>query len=95
MIEEQVEIRTADGTVDGFLYRHEGGSRPGVIHLTDIGGIRSSQKAMASRLAAALRSHARSLLLLPQMSRGGRSRLSARIRPPTFTIFLDSLQSYG
>ncbi|MFL6264165.1 MAG: dienelactone hydrolase family protein [Thermoanaerobaculia bacterium] len=49
MIEEQVEIRTADG----FLYRHEGGSRPGVIHLTDIGGIRSSQKAMASRLAAA------------------------------------------
>ena len=53
MIEEKVEIRTADGTADGFLYRHEGGSRPGVIHLTDIGGIRSSQKAMASRLAAA------------------------------------------
>ena len=54
MIEERVEIRTVDGTVDGFLYRHEDGSRrPGVIHLTDIGGIRSSQKAMASRLAAA------------------------------------------
>lgn len=54
MIEEKVEIRTADGTADGFLYRHEDGSRrPGVIHLTDIGGIRSSQKAMASRLAAA------------------------------------------
>src|SRR5436305_14491681 len=53
MIEEQIEIRTADGTMDGFLYRHEGESRPGVIHLTDIGGIRSSQKAMASRLAAA------------------------------------------
>ena len=54
MIEEQIEIRTADGAVDGFLYRHEGGGRkPGVIHLTDIGGIRSSQKAMASRLAAA------------------------------------------
>jgi carboxymethylenebutenolidase len=52
MIEEPIEIRTADGTVDGFLYRHEGESRPGVIHLTDIGGIRSSQKAMASRLAA-------------------------------------------
>jgi carboxymethylenebutenolidase len=49
MIEERIEIRTADG----FLYRHEGESRPGVIHLTDIGGIRSSQKAMASRLAAA------------------------------------------
>lgn len=54
MIEEKIEIRTADGAVDGFLYRDEGGSRrPGVIHLTDIGGIRSSQKAMASRLAAA------------------------------------------
>jgi dienelactone hydrolase len=43
MIEEKVEIQTADGTADGFLYRHEGGSRPGVLHLTDIGGIRSSQ----------------------------------------------------
>jgi carboxymethylenebutenolidase len=53
MTEERVEIRTADGTVDGFLYRHEGSRKPGVIHLTDIGGIRSSQKAMASRLAAA------------------------------------------
>lgn len=53
IIEEQIEIQTADGTADGFLYRHEGESRPGVIHLTDIGGIRSSQKAMASRLAAA------------------------------------------
>ncbi len=54
MIEEKVEIRTADGVADGFLYRDEGGSRkPGVIHLTDIGGIRSSQKVMASRLAAA------------------------------------------
>jgi len=53
IIEESIEIRTADGTADGFLYRHEGGPRPGVIHLTDIGGIRSSQKAMASRLAAA------------------------------------------
>jgi carboxymethylenebutenolidase len=54
MIEERVEIRTADGAVDGFLYRPGNGSRkPGVIHLTDIGGIRPSQKAMASRLATA------------------------------------------
>jgi len=53
IIEEEIEIRTADGTGDGFLYRHEEGRRPGVLHLTDIGGIRSSQKAMASRLAAA------------------------------------------
>jgi carboxymethylenebutenolidase len=53
MIEEPIEIQTADGTADGFLYHPDDGSRlPGVIHLTDIGGIRSSQKAMASRLAA-------------------------------------------
>jgi carboxymethylenebutenolidase len=58
MIEEEVEIRTADGTASGFLYRAEdtgsGGRRePGVIFLTDIGGIRSSQRGMASRLAEA------------------------------------------
>ncbi len=54
MIEESVEIRTADGTADGFLYRAGDGSRrPGVIHLTDIGGIRASQQGMARRLAAA------------------------------------------
>jgi carboxymethylenebutenolidase len=54
LVEEEVEIRTADGTVDGFLYRAADGSRrPGVIHLTDIGGIRASQRGMARRLAAA------------------------------------------
>jgi carboxymethylenebutenolidase len=54
MIEEQIEIQTADGTADAFLYRAEdGGRRPGVIHLTDIGGIRKSQRTMASRLAEA------------------------------------------
>jgi carboxymethylenebutenolidase len=54
LIEEEVEIRTADGTADGFLYRAADGSRrPGVIHLTDIGGIRASQRGMARRLAAA------------------------------------------
>jgi carboxymethylenebutenolidase len=54
MIEEAVEIRTADGMADGFLYRAEDGSRrPGVIHLTDIGGIRDSQRGMARRLAGA------------------------------------------
>ncbi|HYB92096.1 MAG TPA: dienelactone hydrolase family protein [Candidatus Binataceae bacterium] len=52
MIEEAVEIRTADGTADGFLYRPEGSRRlPGVIHLTDIGGIRPAQQDMARRLA--------------------------------------------
>ncbi len=54
MIEEQIEIQAADGTADAFLYRAEaGGRRPGVIHLTDIGGIRKSQRTMASRLAEA------------------------------------------
>jgi len=52
MIEEAIEIRTTDGTADGFLYRAEGERRfPGVIHFTDIGGIRSSHREMARRLA--------------------------------------------
>jgi carboxymethylenebutenolidase len=52
MIEEAVEIRTPDGTADGFLYRAEGARRsPGAIHLTDIGGIRPSHREMAKRLA--------------------------------------------
>jgi carboxymethylenebutenolidase len=52
MIEQAIEIRTADGTSDGFIYRHEGAARcPGVIHLTDIGGIRPSHREMARRLA--------------------------------------------
>jgi carboxymethylenebutenolidase len=52
MIEEEIEIRTSDGVSDGFLYRPQGESRlPGIIHLTDIGGIRPSQYEMARRLA--------------------------------------------
>jgi carboxymethylenebutenolidase len=51
MIEEAIEIRTTDGTADGLLYRAEGERRPGVIHLTDIGGIRQSHRDMAKRLA--------------------------------------------
>jgi carboxymethylenebutenolidase len=51
MIEEAIEIRTSDGTADGFLYRAEGKRLPGVIHLTDIGGIRPSHREMAKRLA--------------------------------------------
>jgi carboxymethylenebutenolidase len=53
MIEAEIEIRTSDGVSDGFLYRPEGErTLPGIIHLTDIGGIRPSQHAMARRLAA-------------------------------------------
>ncbi len=52
MIEEAIEIRTSDGTADGVLFRAEGDRRlPGVVHLTDIGGIRQSHRDMAKRLA--------------------------------------------
>ena len=51
MIEKEIEIRTADGTADALLYQAEDGRRhPGVIHLTDIAGIRPSHRAMAKRL---------------------------------------------
>ncbi|HXH50554.1 MAG TPA: dienelactone hydrolase family protein [Terriglobia bacterium] len=51
MIEEEIEIRTHDGKADAVLYRHRDGCRPGVIHLTDIIGIRASHRQMARRLA--------------------------------------------
>jgi carboxymethylenebutenolidase len=54
VIEAAIEIRTADATADGVLYRPDDGSRlPGAIHLTDIAGIRASHRDMARRLAAA------------------------------------------
>jgi carboxymethylenebutenolidase len=53
MIEEEIEIQTADGTSEGVLYRPEGEGRwPGVIFLTDIGGIRPATREMARRIAA-------------------------------------------
>jgi len=52
MSEEAIEIRTADGTADGFLYRAENGRpRSGVVHLMDIGGIRPAVRDMARRVA--------------------------------------------
>src|SRR5215813_3443400 len=52
MVEEALEIRTSDGTSDAFLYRADDGRcQPGVVHLTDIGGIRPSHCNMARRLA--------------------------------------------
>ncbi|MGP8248305.1 MAG: dienelactone hydrolase family protein [Bryobacteraceae bacterium] len=53
MSEKAVEIRTVDGTADGFLYVDEENRGPGVLFLTDIGGIRPSQREMAARLAGA------------------------------------------
>ena len=55
MIEEEIEIPMHDGTADAVLYRQEDGPhRPGVLHLTDIGGIRPANRGMARRLAAEL-----------------------------------------
>jgi carboxymethylenebutenolidase len=52
MIEERLEIATPDGTADGVIFRPEGkGCSPGVLHLTDIGGIRPAALGMARRLA--------------------------------------------
>jgi len=53
MIEKEIEIRATDGTSDGVLYQPDGERRsPGVIFLTDIGGIRPATRDMARRLAA-------------------------------------------
>ncbi len=52
MIEQAIEISTPDGTSDGFLFRPDDQPHPGVIHLTDIWGIRDPQKEMCRRLAA-------------------------------------------
>lgn len=54
MNEQAIEIYTPDGIPDAILFTSEDGRRlPGVIFLTDIVGIRPSQREMASRLAAA------------------------------------------
>jgi len=53
MIEKEIELRSTDGTSDGVLYQPDGERRsPGVIFLTDIGGIRPATRDMARRLAA-------------------------------------------
>ncbi len=53
MIEQVIEIPTPDGISDSVLYSTETGSRlPAVIFLTNIGGIRPSQRQMAQRLAS-------------------------------------------
>jgi carboxymethylenebutenolidase len=53
MIEQAIEIDSPDGSIDGFLYyAAEAVQRPGVIHLTDIGGIREAAREQARELAA-------------------------------------------
>jgi carboxymethylenebutenolidase len=54
MIEQQVEIATPDGIADGYLFaRADGARQPGVLHLTDIRGVRPAVREMARRLAGA------------------------------------------
>lgn len=53
MIEEKVEVKTASGVSGGVFYRPEKEGRwPGVLHLTDAGGIRQPTQEMAQRLVA-------------------------------------------
>ena len=52
MSEQAIEFRTKDGTVDGYYYPPPSGDAPGVIHLTDIGGIRPVARELAARVAA-------------------------------------------
>ena len=53
MTEQKVQISTAGGTTEAVIYFPEKAGRwPGVIHYTDIGGIRASHEEMARRLSA-------------------------------------------
>lgn len=49
--EQAIEIRTSDGVTEGYLYTHDDGAKAGVMHLTDIGGLRQAHRDMAKRLA--------------------------------------------
>jgi carboxymethylenebutenolidase len=52
MAERQMEISMREGSCEGFLYCPEGNGRwPGVLFLTDIGGIRAANQELAARLA--------------------------------------------
>jgi carboxymethylenebutenolidase len=52
MTERQIEIPMRDGSAEGFLYCLDSDGRcPGILYLTDIGGIRDSNREAAARLA--------------------------------------------
>ena len=52
VVEENVEIKTPDGTCDAAFIHPTGGSHPGVVIWTDAFGLRPSFREMAKRLAA-------------------------------------------
>jgi len=52
-MEQNIQVRTADGVSDSLFYRPDGaGSWPGLLYYTDLGGIRPAYSEMAQRLAA-------------------------------------------
>jgi carboxymethylenebutenolidase len=52
-MEKEIEIRTPDGVADAVLYHPDGvGPWPGVIHLTDIFGIRAVNRDLSKRIAS-------------------------------------------
>ena len=51
VVEENVEIKTADGTCDAAFIHPASGSHPGVVIWTDAFGLRPSFREMAKRLA--------------------------------------------
>jgi len=54
MIHEEIRIPMPGGTADAVIYRPDGERPwPGVLHLTDIGGIRPAHQDLARRLAGA------------------------------------------
>jgi carboxymethylenebutenolidase len=52
VVEENVEIKTPDGTCDAAFIHPSGGSHPGVLIWTDAFGLRPSFREMGKRLAA-------------------------------------------
>jgi carboxymethylenebutenolidase len=53
MLEQDVDLKTADGTADAVLFSPDAEKAlPGVLHIPDIKGIRETHRAMARRLAA-------------------------------------------
>lgn len=51
MAQEQIEVRTADGTARAWVHRPGGGSGAAVLMYTDAYGVRDSMHGMAERLA--------------------------------------------